>query len=118
ARIVVHIRNDQPRPHHRQKKHDAPPERTNCVPNFLDPVRPAFAHCLQALPSRHRCACVLYFKSLETTSSTVMTPSGRPSSSTTVSIRRLYLSNSSNTSFSSAFGCMLNSGSIFNSPST
>src|SRR5262249_46577925 len=115
ARVVVHIRNDQSRSDHGQKKHDAPPERTNDIANSLDSFRPAFAHHLEASPAPHSVR-VPYFRSFETTSSTVMTPRGRPSSSTTVNILRLYLSNSSNTSFSSAFGGKLKSGSILSSP--
>src|SRR5213078_4887120 len=114
ARVVVHVRNNQPGPHHRQKQHNPPPERANGVAHALDAFRPAFAHHLQTFPAPHR-SRFPYFKSFDTTSSTVITPSGLPSSSTTVSIRKLYLSNSSNTSFSSAFGCTLNRGYIFNS---
>src|SRR5215831_9779385 len=53
--------------------------------------------------------------SRDTTSSTVTVPIGRLSSSITVSIRRLYLSNSSKTSFSLASGVMLTNGSVLSS---
>src|SRR4030095_14013289 len=56
----------------------------------------------------------LYFNSFDTTSSTVIVPIGRPSSSTIVSIRRLYLSKISNTSLSLASGGSGKRGSLFN----
>ena len=55
------------------------------------------------------------FTSFDTTSSTVIAPIGRFSSSITVSMRRLYLSKSSNTSLSSAFADTLSSGSSLSS---
>src|SRR6266404_848910 len=59
---------------------------------------------------------VRYFlTSRDTTSSTVMVPIGRPSLLVTVSMRKLYLSNSSKTSFSSASPGTPSSGSVLSS---
>src|SRR5262249_13502755 len=110
ARVVVHVRRDDSRPDHRQEQRDAMPklvaarkkrQRASAYP--IDQIVDCSEVQTHLLTSR------------DTTSSTVTVPMGRFSSSITVSMRRLYLSNNSNTSFSCASGVMLTNGSVFKS---
>src|SRR5579884_3051370 len=74
----------------------------------------------------HRSACILIVslrvychrvRSRVITSSTVMAPTGRPETSTTAKVLRLYLSNSVKTSFSFASGVTETTGSDLSSTS-
>src|SRR4029077_1976208 len=108
--IVVHVRRDQPRPHHRQKHGQAPPRDVRPPPQALGAVPPAF-HPLGNRSPIHIFACIRC-----TTSSTVMAPIGWLPSSTTVRLLRLYLSNSSKTSLSCASGRTQTGASLDSSP--
>src|SRR5690348_1320764 len=103
ARIVVDIRSDQPRADDCEQQSQPAAQSTNLVLQIRAARPQPFKPGCQRFPVHpQRPVRCYFFTSRETTSSTVTVPMGRLSSSTTVSIRRLYLSNSSKTSFSSA----------------
>src|SRR5580704_3666049 len=107
ARVVVDVRGDDARPEDREKYQKPASQDTRAFAELRATLAPDFYPLVDGRQVHS------FRRSRVTTSSTAIAPIGRPMSSITARLRRLYLSNKSNTSFSFASGGTETSGSVF-----